>query len=121
MPNVTAESKRRQRARNSGSIAALKTNAGSSGAGGLVNRMERRTFEDLADELEPGQFFVGKITDQRTLSNGSIMVSMVLPAAYAHEAIDAVIDSQAMFTAIQLFHVPLPVMLPDPEDDGDDG
>lgn len=117
MPNDSAESKARQRARNSGG-----TRAGSSGAGGLIARMEKRSYADIAEVAQKGPAFAGQVTDVRMLANRTYSVSILVPAAYAHELVDLGHDSAAMFTFFRSSHVPRGAMLPkvDDEDEGDD-
>lgn len=110
MPNDSADSKARQRARNGS------TRAGSSGAAGLIARMERRTYADIAGEGERGPEFAGVVTDVRMLANRTVSLSIIVPAEYGHEVLDLGFDSAAMFTFFRTTHVPRPAMLPDADD-----
>lgn len=110
MPNVTAESKARQRAR-SGS------NLGSSGATDLVSQMERHTWREVEDELIHSVDIAGKVTSLTVYANGACGMQLIVPAAYAHEAMQLVQDSRLMFTFLRAYHVPLPAFLPSVDED----
>lgn len=123
MPNTSAESKARQRERNT--AAGSTTRSGSSGAGMLIAHMQRKEFEDIEQVAVDGPGFAGQVTDVMMLANRDYKVSMVVPAAYAYELVDLGQDSATMFTFFRTSHVPRRAMLPerDAEDgtgDGDD-
>lgn len=116
MPKGDRYQKARQRARNGG------TNSGSSGISLFVSRMERREWEDIEPHVVAGHQFAALVQDQRILANRSLMVTLVVPPEYAHEVVDAVMQSGASIaTWVKLFHVPVATMLPAVEDDEDDG
>lgn len=114
MPNNSTESKARQRSRN-----AANTRSGSSGAGQLISQMLRKTYRDIAAIAEDGPGFAGQITDVRMLANRDYSVSVLVPAAYAHELVDLGQDSATMFTFFRSSHVPRRAMLPEQPDDDD--
>jgi hypothetical protein len=114
MPNNSAESKARQRERNGNA-----TRAGSSGMTKIVERMERKTYAELEDDLVHSVDIAGKITSLTTYANGSTGIQIVVPPAYAHEAMDALQGSRLMFTFVRVYHAPIPALLP-PADPGDD-
>lgn len=116
MPNTTAESKARQRDRNTAS-GGPGTRSGASGAGQLIAHMQRKEFEDIEAQSIDGPGFAGQVTDVMMLANRDYKVSMVVPAAYAYELVDLGQDSATMFTFFRTSHVPRRAMLPERSDE----
>lgn len=104
MPNNSAESKRRQRERNGPSA----SKAGSSGITKQVEGLGVRRFDDIADELVKGVDLEGKLTGLVTYANGSVGITVVMPAAYSMDAMRALQESRRAFTMFRLYHAPIP-------------
>lgn len=113
MPPGDAAAKARQRARNG-------TRSGSSGAGGLVERMQRRTFDEIEDRAQDGPFFAGHIVDMRVLANRTVSLSIIVPTAYIHEVGDLVVESAAMFAFFRSSLIPRRAFLADDSEDEDE-
>lgn len=115
MPPGDAAAKARQRARNGN------TRSGSSGAAGLITRMLRKSYRDIAGVAVAGPQFAGQVTDVRMLANRDYTVNIQVPAAYAHDLVDLGNDSATMFTFFRSSYVPRKAMLPEePEDEDTD-
>ena len=118
----TTEGKRRQRERGKEieRVTGIKGHqSGSSGVTGLVAKMQRRSYEDIADVAVHGCDIAGQVTDIRMLANRSYSISIIVPAEYAHEVTDLVQDSALMFTMFRSYHVPRGAFIAD--DEGDEG
>lgn len=86
----------------------------------LVSRMVRRTWEEVAAEVEHTCDLPGRITDMRVLADRSILMSINIPVEYAHEAMDATIDSKSTFSFLRVYQVPIPLMLEEEDEVGGD-
>lgn len=106
MPSGDAAAKRRQRERTGNN------KSGSSGVTGRVTAMEKRTFRQIQQSAEHQCDFAGELTDMRVLTNNTMMVSFVVPAAYADEIVKMVMQSRGQFTMFRAYQVPKPQFVP---------
>lgn len=85
----------------------------------IVSMMQRRTFKEVEHDVTWSADIAGRVQDCRVLSNRNLIISIEVPAEYAHEALDVTIDSKSTFTFFRVYQVPIASMLRDmdsPED-----
>lgn len=89
---------------------------GSSGFGGFLSRIRKRTFEDIEDVAVHVSDVVGIVSDFRKVPSRSCLMTVSLPAAYQLEAMDAMDASSMGFVMCRFYVVPRRPFMPDDEE-----
>lgn len=112
----------RARAREQESVTGIKpTTSGSSGKSLFMSRVQKRTFEEIADQAIHVEDVVAVFNDARKTSAKSMIVTLTIPGNYQHELLD-MMDACAMgFVMIRCYYVPRRPFMSEGLDDNDPG
>lgn len=107
------EGKARQRAANKGNgTTQLTSNSGSSGIAKSVAQLPKVKFEDLEDVLVHLCDIEGKLSHTQVGSSGWQTGSLNIPLAYAHEVLEAHLQSQQGMLFMRVYYAPMEAFLP---------
>lgn len=113
------EGKKRQRANNKDNgTTKLTSNSGSSGIAKSVAQLPKIDFADLEDVLVHLCDISGKLSHTQVGSSGWQTSSLNVPLEYAHDVLEAHLQSQQGMLFLRVYYAPMEAFLP-PEVDGD--
>jgi len=111
------DGKKRQRARNKGNGTSKLTNSGSSGIALSVAQLPKVTFESLEDVLVHLCDISGKLSHTQVGSSGWQTSSLNVPLEYAHDVLEAHLQSQQGMLFLRVYYAPMEAFLPKKADD----
>lgn len=106
------EGKKNQRARNKGNGTSQLTRSGSSGIAMSVAQLPKIAFAELEDVLVHLCDISGKLSHTQVGSSGWQTSSLNVPLEYAHDVLEAHLQSQQGMLFLRVYYAPMEAFLP---------